>query len=248
MQHRWNPQHSNKCALCQGEEETRDHLLRCANSGEWRNKCLRKIRMKCESLRTHPGLQAILIRGLQAIFLGHDTLTTVVDYTPDLEQLIDSQNEIGWCQLFNGRWSRRWSIIQGVFMGDDVSQDWSPIGDRWNAAVLQELWELWHELWSTRNAAVHGIDEVTRRAAAMTVLRRRIRNVYEQQHRVEPRLEPIFRSSMEQHLAKGEVYVQNWLAIHESLVHNSVARATARAIRGVRSLRTYFPAHIDDPG
>ena len=107
---------------------------------------------------------------------------------------------------------------------------------------------MWHELWASRNAAVHGIDDVSRRAAEVQILKRRMRNVYAQRNRVEPSVAPIFNISMEQRFAKGAVYVQNWLAIYESLVHQSVTRATARAIRGVRSLSTYFPQHIDDPG
>jgi zinc-binding in reverse transcriptase len=53
VQHRWNSQHSDRCALCQREEETRDHLMRCEKSGDWRSNCLRLIGMKCEELRTH---------------------------------------------------------------------------------------------------------------------------------------------------------------------------------------------------
>jgi hypothetical protein len=188
-----------------------------------------------------------LIRGLRNFFDG-DNLLTVEGYSLDLERLIHSQNSIGWSQLFNGRWSAQWSIIQGGYMGDDVTQGRSPMGDRWNVAVIQELWGLWFELWTSRNAAVHGIDEATQRAAELAVVTRRMRNVYAQENLVEANIGHIFSVSMEHRLAKGVVYAKNWLAIHESLVHNSVKKATARAIRGVRSLRTYFPGHIDDPG
>ena len=75
-----------------------------------------------------------------------------------------------------------------------------------------------------------------------------MRNVYSQRNRVEPSVAPLLEVPMEHRLARGAVYVANWLAIHESLVHNSVKQATDRAIRGVRSLHTYFPSHIDDPG
>ena len=122
------------------------------------------------------------------------------------------------------------------------------MGDRWNVAVIQELWGLWFELWTSRNAAVHGIDEATQRMAELAVVTRRMRNVYAQENKVEANIGHIFSVSMEQRLAKGVVYAKNWLAIHESLVHNSVKKATARAIRGVRSLQMYFPGHIDDPG
>ena len=134
-------------------------------------------------------------------------------------------------------------------MGDDVTQNRSPMGDRWNVAILQELWrDSWYDLWTSHNAAVHGIDEATRRAAELAVLTRRMRNVYAQRNRVEANIIHIFNVPMAQRLAKGAVYVKNWLAIHESLVHTSVTKATERATRGVRLLRHYFPGHIDNPG
>ena len=247
IQHRWNPQHPNKCALCNRDEETRDHLMRCDRADGWRFKCLRTIGLKCESLQTHRGLYSLLIRGLQAWFRGDDRLTAD-GYNPEMTALVYSQNTIGWGQLFNGRWSVHWSLIQGSHMGDDITQNRSPLGDRWNVAILQDLWNMWHELWTTRNAEVHGRDEASSRAAETDVLRRRMRNVYAQRNRVEPRVVPVLETPMEQSMARGTTYVKNWLAIHESLVHNSVRRANDRAIRGVRSLRDYFPAHIDDPG
>ena len=247
IQHRWNSQQSDKCALCNREVETRDHLLRCNEAGNWRSKCLRNIGLTCEKLRTHRGLYALLIRGLQAWFKGEDRLTAE-GYNQEMTTLVYSQNAIGWGQLFNGRWSIHWSLIQGNHMGDDITRRRSPLGDRWNVAVLQDLWEIWHELWTARNEKVHGRDELTRRAAELDILRRRMRNVYAQKNRVEPRVAPILDTPMEHHMARGAVYVSNWLAIHESLVHNSVRRANDRAIRGVRSLHTYFPGHIDDPG
>ena len=109
-------------------------------------------------------------------------------------------------------------------------------------------WTLWHELRTMRNAEVHGRDEATCRAAETDILRRRLRLVYDQRSRVEPRVAMVLDTPMEQRLARGAIYVKNWLAIHESLVHNSVRRANDRVIRGVRSLCEYFPGHIDDPG
>jgi hypothetical protein len=115
--------------------------------GDWRSKCLRNIGLlKCENLRTHRGLYALLIRGLQALFKGEDRLTAE-GYNQELTTLVYSQNVIGWGQLFNGRWSIHLSLIQGNYMGDDITQHRSPLGDRWNAAIIQDLWDRWHELW-----------------------------------------------------------------------------------------------------
>ena len=152
VQHRWNPQHCKKCPLCKQAEETRDHLLRCEKTESWRSKCLRMIGIKCANLRTHRGLESLMIRGLMAWFRGNESLTAE-GYSADMTALVYSQNAIGWGQLFNGRWSNLWSLIQGNYMGDDVTQQTSPMGNRWNVAIIRELWTLWHDLWSTRNAS-----------------------------------------------------------------------------------------------
>ena len=111
-------------------------------------------------------------------------------------------------------------------MGDDVTQITSPMGGRWNVAIIVKLWNLRHKLWTTRNAEVHGRDDASSRAAELEVLRRRMRNVYSHRNRVEPRVAPILEVPMELRLARGAVYVKNWLAFHESVVHISVKCAT----------------------
>jgi hypothetical protein len=87
VQHHWNSQHCNKCALCKQAEETRDHLLRCEKARDWRSKCLRTTGTKCESLQTHRGLYVLLIRGLHTWFQGVDRLTAD-GYNSDMIALI----------------------------------------------------------------------------------------------------------------------------------------------------------------
>jgi hypothetical protein len=87
-------------------------------------------------------------------------------------------------------------LIQGCFMGDDVTQNLSPLGNRWNVALLQDLWALWYELWDSLHAAVRGVDEASRRVAELDMLKRRMRNVYAQRNRVEPTVAPEFNIPM----------------------------------------------------
>lgn len=90
VQHHWNSQHCNKCALCKQAEETWDHLLRCKKARDWRSKCLRTIVMKCESQQTHRRLYVLLIQGLNTWFQGVDRLTAD-EYSSDMIALIYSQ-------------------------------------------------------------------------------------------------------------------------------------------------------------
>ena len=247
VQHRWNTQHDANCPRCHNAIETRDHILRCEKSAEWRIQFHHTLRQMCERLNTHPGLNGLLQRGLLEWFRGNEVMP-VEGYPDDFVALIYSQNAIGWRQLFNGKWSTHWARIQGAYAGESQDHETSVLGDKWNVAIIQTIWVQWGVLWKTRNETVHGNDLLTRKAAEMEILKRRMRAVYALDTRVEPAVAYVFRQPMEEHLAKGAHYVTNWLAIYDPLVRESAKRATARDIQGMRPLTEYFGMHIDDPG
>ena len=247
IQHRWNPLHSPHCPFCSTEVETRDHLLRCTQTSEWRSRFMQVVRGRCDMLRTDAGLKAVLLRGLQLWFEGHEVIP-MDGYSADLIALIESQNAIGWRHLFNGRWSVHWSHIQSVAHGETTVHGVSPAGNKWNCAIIKEIWSQWHILWQLRNERVHGHDVATRRVAELDVLRRRMRNLYAKEGQVEPHVAEVLRIPIEEQLARGATYIANWLATHEPTILSSIRRANARATQGVRSIRSYFAGHIDDPG
>ena len=245
-QHRCNPQHSPKCMQCQVEIETRDHLIRCPRSAEWRVNLMHALRKKCDKLSTAPSLRHLLFHGLQAWMSGADKISEI-GFTGESVSLIRSQNKIGWRHLFNGRWSHLWAQIQGRFLHDTMGNGISPKGNKWNVAVIQELWEGWYILWKSRNALVHGDDAAAKRAAEVEMIRRRLRGVYALSGRVEPVFQSVLDVPLEDLLTKGLTYLKNWLAVYEQRLHSSARRQSTSDIRGMRPLQFYF-GHIDDPG
>jgi hypothetical protein len=246
IQHRWNSSHCPKCTYCSNEIETRDHLLRCPGTAEWRVTFMQNLRRKCEQLTTAPGLGQLLLHGIQAWTSGLEQVSDE-GYGGKYAELIRSQNSIGWRHIFNGRWSIHWANIQGRFMGDNGCNGSSSIGNKWNVAVIQEVWEAWSLLWKARNVMVHGDDEVTRRAAEQAVVRQRMRAVYALQGRLEPVYARVLSTPIEEMMAKGIIVLKNWLAVYEERLHNSARRQRVSDLRGMRPLATYF-GHIDDPG
>ena len=246
VQHRWNPRHSQKCTMCQHEIETRDHLLRCTSSVTWRGKFMADLRHKCERLTTAPSLRHLLLHGIHAWMSGNDHISSE-GFTGDYITLIQEQNSIGWRQLFNGRWSVSWSRIQGRFLGETGVIGSSTLGDKWNVAIIQEVWEGWSQLWKARNTKVHGDDAITRRAADLRAVKTRIRAVYALRGRVDRQLAPVLETSMEEQMAKGLVFLRNWLSVYEERLYASANRQRDRDLQGMRPLEFYF-GHIDDPG
>ena len=70
---------------------------------------------------------------------------------------------------------------------------------------------------------------------------RRLRHVYTQQKLMEPSVRELLFDTVEEHEQRPSHSIRNWLAIHEDLVRHTSEKATMkRAIRGVRSICTYF--------
>jgi hypothetical protein len=187
-----------------------------------------------------------MLRGIHAWMTGTEQVSEE-GYVGDYAVLIRSQNSIGWRQMFNGRWSTMWAILQGRFLNEVSSDGTSPLGNKWNVVIIKEIWDTWLILWKARNAIIHGKDDASRRAAEVTMIRRRIQLVYALESRVEPILASVFNTPLDVLWTKGLTFLKNWLAVYEKRLYDSADRQRARDVRGMRPLETYF-GHIDDPG
>lgn len=220
--------------------------MRCSASAQWRVSLIEAVRDSCKQSTTHPGLQSLLLQGINTWLHGQDQVDPR-GYPLEIEEVARSQNSIGWRHILRGRWSHLWSRVQSRYLGQ-LAETAHPAGDAWNVKVIQILWEHWFDLWRQRNECVHGSDEKSRHEAERAILLRRMSRLYSQQGLVERDVENVFRKSIEHHMEKGTSYVRNWLAVHENLIRDSAARVRQRELRGMRPLEDYFGLHIDDPG
>ena len=209
-------------------------------------------------------LSKILIEGVHLWFTSDNTLMPN-QYPVKYRQLIRQQNRIGWRQLFNGRLSREWANLQNDYIyvrhqrlqetHQSAQKDgaYSTLSDRrngltWTAAIIQEIWDRWFELWAMRNADVHGNDQQTRHTHQESNNIARLQTIYDNRGSLEPRVrDELLYTTMEEHLEKSRHTLHNWLAVHEATITQSIKQAAKRAITGIRSIRTYFTSQ-NTPG
>ncbi|KAI2503130.1 hypothetical protein MHU86_11321 [Fragilaria crotonensis] len=119
-----------------------------------------KVDERCEALRTRPLLKTVLRDALTG-WLQSDTDEYQLNpqqYPKDVHRLIRQQNDIGWQQLFLGRFSNEWSDIQENYYAKTAAET-APAakktakqtGLRWQVAIIGIIWEQWWALWEIRN-------------------------------------------------------------------------------------------------
>jgi hypothetical protein len=105
---------AHECIHCQSPCEDRDHILRCDHCTRkaWRDKFTTDLTERCESLKTRPILQDILIHGLKRWF-WHETDLPSTGHPLITHDLVSAQNANAWRQTFNGRMCTEWADLQG---------------------------------------------------------------------------------------------------------------------------------------
>lgn len=146
---RYDPYRLSTCPRCHNAQEDRDHILRCPESDDWFDFMLQAIRRSMQLQLTDPTLTYILCTGLQEWRMNQPS--TLRNLSEIYQDLVNEQQTLGWRQIFNGRWSKRWTQIQQEYY--DSHQIQSKTGARWAKRILLGIWEHWEKPWQVRNEA-----------------------------------------------------------------------------------------------
>lgn len=202
---------------------------------------------QCTTLHTRPLLQQVIVVGLRGWLEWQSLDPYLVDATQfhqDAHRLIVHQNAIGWNQLFLGRFATEWSDLQDVFYSRTPrtkEKHKRRTGTTWQVTIISKPWEQWFHLWEMRNQDLHGYDVMTRAAAERREVDRALTEIYDMRvHHMEPSVQALLCTAVEEHYARSTRQNQNWLAMHSPLVTASIRRVRDRAIRGVQSIRQYY--------
>jgi hypothetical protein len=237
------------CPCCSHPKETRDHVLRCPalSRNRWRHSFLTSLGQFCDAQHTAPSLKHLLLDTCRS-WLYHNTDEVYnpnpMHHPASLRSLILQQTEIGWRQLFNGRFCVQWSRIQDAYLyRTQAARPGSSAkltGDRWQTKLILFFWEQWRVVWKLRNESLHGKDTAARAVAEANEVKRRLKDIYDLRGHMEPSVQELLCQDIHHHLAKPTWATTNWLHIHVPLFQASVRRVKARAIQGVRNIRMYF--------
>ena len=239
---------NRKCPGCLVHPENRDHIIRCQveRRNQWRAKFIQTLAEFHNKEDTYPLIRQVLNDSIQSWMNATDEVeyrvkTTI--YHNDVRLAIRQQNEIGWRQVINGRFSIEWSRIQDDYYARSRTQKRNNdrrSGHRWQIKLIHLIWTEWGKLWKIRNEELHGRDSATRAATEIREITNALRTVYERKHQYEPRVQELLMDEEHQHLSKPHWLTKNWLTVNAPIFRESARRAKAKAISGVRSIRSYF--------
>ena len=246
--HRHDPIRS-LCPLCRQTQEDWTHVLQCTHTqrDQLRKTLVEKMNTKCKTLGTRPLLQRVLVDALTK-WMAQDTPDMALDpaeYPPDVNRLIRRQNAIGWKHLWLGRFSVEWSDMQDNFYtrnptSDDAKKKKKLTGQRWQVAIIGEIWDQWRVIWDSRNQDLHGADERQRAEVETREVRRDIRDLYDLRARLDPHLQALFHPDIATQYERPNWFNRNWLAIHAPTMRENLKQVTVRAKAGVRSIRDFL--------
>ena len=206
-----------------------------------------KLSEFCRETHTDSEIQTLLRISFEQWFSTPDEELQLQPelFPPHLHSLIRQENTIGWRQLFNGRFGVEWSRVQHSAYerrprgsGDQMKRT----GERWQVQLIVHIWNQWEDAWSDRNQALHGTTASSRNKAIRRDVRRQLEVVYQNRHLMEPSVQDFLFPQVVDHDGQQLTTTRNWLAQYAPVFKDSIRRANTRAIRNVRSIRSYFPS------
>ena len=235
---------NRRCKACGHADETTDHVVRCDAPARtaWRKELLNRIETFHVQHHTHPLLRHVLREAMTQWFNPEapDTVSPCL-FPADVRRLIIQQNEIGWRHLLRGRFSNEWQRIQNDYYYRYRNKaKFRRTGIMWQKQLILTMWAGWYDVWKMRNEQVHGSTAETRAQADRRDTERQLTAIYASRNLLEPRVQELLAPDLESHLQRPANVTRNWLAMTGPVVRDSMRRVKRAALRGVRSIRTYF--------
>jgi hypothetical protein len=154
---RQHQQHDN-CPLCDQEDETTVHVLRCHDERARKHwaASLASLNKWMGDHKTKPTLQRGIITLLQGWY-DDGTIHFPTGHFQDqqVRQALEEQANIGVYNLLLGQFSKQFINIQSAYI-HYIDKDSKMTGQTWSTAFLVELWNLPWEMWEHRNGILHG--------------------------------------------------------------------------------------------
>ena len=144
--------------------------------------------------------------------------------------------------MFNGRFSCEWSKIQDMAYTRALPPEGQQrrTEDRWQVKFILKIWDEWDARWTDRNKALHCHNTAKRTQAMRRETQRELETIYRQRPFMEPQVQALLLESPDVHTTQPVSTTRNWIATNRNVFRNSVRRVKTRALRGVRSIRTFF--------
>ena len=234
---KWRHQPHDRCCLC-GAPETTKHLFTCTAPSriQWRIRLISSLRRCMLRYSTCPGLMDTLCNVLTDWL---DTQTVSIDkYPVKYHPAIITQQNIGWQQIFMGKLSQEWEKLQGPTC-NPAGAPRSP--HLWSTSIVETALRLTIDLWTERNADLHGRTYAEQNAALLTKHRAEINRLNELRPQMQPS-DTIILDHVDQLLTNDKATdLGDWITTNRPLIYQSIKKAHITATSQTRRIYSWFP-------
>ena len=162
-------------------------------------------------------------------------------YPDRYHRLIQTQNIIGWDQLYRGRWSLEWRKMHNEYAQSLGPDRQTAQGQSWLLSMGRLLIDQWLALWKLRNTERHGKDEQQQHEVRLRTLKSELHELYQYRNQVCPADRYIFYQNVETHLEHHSSlnHLEDWITIHRDAIKASVHQANTLGLRRNRMILDY---------
>jgi hypothetical protein len=245
--HKIDPTQSATCSSCQLHTESEAHLLQCLQRRDAMEYFLNVTMTRfLEEHHTCPELGWCLgsilssqIRGTVPTFgakHGRDK--------PQFQALIQAQQAIGWEQLFQGRFTKHWSLLQDKYLDQNqahlkLDRQFNS-GEIWTRKLIALLWTTVRACWDHRNSSRHGHTREENHAIRRARLLLSIQALYIDAPHMLADDRDVLALPLETRMKKSPAGLELWLRRTYSIVKISKQDAVAAIKRTHKTLTDYF--------
>lgn len=146
-------------------------------------------------------------------------------------QLIKDQTEIGWTQLYYGRWALTWANIQ-----DQTDEN---NGEEWVQTVIQQIWTEQHMIWKARCNKIHEHNPANEEQKR-NQYEPKVKALYAMHDQVDNIDRLVFQNPIEAIMNLPAKRLKDWTKRTDKYIKDSLVRANRRIREGTRSITQYF--------
>ena len=168
-----------------------------------------------------------------------DSQTVSIEKYPEAyHPAIITQQNIGWRQMFMGKLSQEWETLQGPTC---TSAGTIRPTYLWSTSIIEILLNLTIELWTDRNAEVHGRTYAEQNATLLTKHRIEITRLKALRSTMRPS-DTIILDHVDQLLTHEKATdLADWISTNRPLIYKSIKQAHITATSQTRRIYSWFP-------
>jgi hypothetical protein len=142
--------HSEECAVC-SEKESEDHILHCKSETrkQIRSVWIAEMKHYLSSPHTHTDVKNAIMNELENWLNPGSKTITFRPISREIQQALETQQNIGWRNFVRGRISMEWGeIINTHIQIENITDE---TAEKWGTKLININWKYILQMWNLRN-------------------------------------------------------------------------------------------------